>query len=446
MDYYMFEPLIPEYANASDEEIDKIGSVLGMFDVHHDFFRDLAAYFDGNQFPSDGEYIKSFEIYSDTHELTHLQELNANLRYLFLIKKFVKLFDSEKLLGSTPILKAMLLFHFYSKNQLSMRGTLRGTLKFDDPLIFLESFFAKKQSEKMINGPQNIKNGVKSLSKKQKLNMGIDALQQEIMPGLTQADINISSEILDKDYVKRLNTIACDNNMFGNIELSSEYEESEDGDELETRSIQGMSDISRIRKVEFRRNTKAQLIRKIANHGLEVQIRQSSKPRKQLAFLLIDSSGSMADDFSTSIARGVIMNRVNAVKAGNAEFYACFFNSELGEILHAYDTKSANLVAQKMYKAPSLGYDKIYESLKLAITEILKIQESTNFEFSPHIILVSDGMERTEITPKELQGVKLHTVSIGCSYDPLTNYKDLSLQSGGSYHFYSKKSKKRLFP
>jgi uncharacterized protein with von Willebrand factor type A (vWA) domain len=137
--------------------------------------------------------------------------------------------------------------------------------------------------------------------------------------------------------------------------------------------------------------------------------------------MLIDVSGSMNSVERIGTACGILMNRLKAVVAGDAELYYRFFDGDAYEE-HCVRTKAEALEAMRrvLKKNFSGGSTSIDNALRAGIRGVhAKLKEGSLIK--PHIVVVSDGCDQISVTKSELGDVVLHAFLCGGSNETLTS-------------------------
>ena len=139
--------------------------------------------------------------------------------------------------------------------------------------------------------------------------------------------------------------------------------------------------------------------------------------RKQLLYIIIDCSGSMGSGQRIYKAGGILMNRLKAVIAGEAELYVRLFDNTLKEEHHASTPEEARTL-MKYFTGHNFsgGGTNIPGCVKAAHARIEEIiaQGAT---YRPELCIVTD-----------IPGTKLHAFMVECQNPHLAG---LARRSGG---------------
>jgi uncharacterized protein with von Willebrand factor type A (vWA) domain len=171
---------------------------------------------------------------------------------------------------------------------------------------------------------------------------------------------------------------------------------------------------------------------KAATNQLLIRERGKYSEKKQLLYVVVDSSGSMREESGRRIAMaaGVLINRLMAVAKGDAALYWRFFDDKCypcSYVEHkdqAYSTITDILNTQN-FSGGGTNFDM---AIKSAVEHIETLQETMNLG-RPEIFMVTDGACHCYTKFKDLKGIKLHTAYV--SDDTCYELSDLSKQSGG---------------
>lgn len=217
------------------------------------------------------------------------------------------------------------------------------------------------------------------------------------------------------------------------IARKSDFKPDVSGEDVRNRAMESIDDIMRLRQSAF------SLLAKNPSlfHYKTVTMQHTLKERginvdkKQLIYLLIDSSGSMTSYGRFFQACGVLMNRMKAVISGDAEVYWSFFDYSPGKEYHVATKEDAKATIRRLLNTGSFsgGGTNFDRSIKEVHERMeRKLQDNPNL-IRPDLLLITDGDCGCSLTPKDIVGTKLHTVIVnGKLRDCL---KKLSEHTGG---------------
>jgi uncharacterized protein with von Willebrand factor type A (vWA) domain len=166
----------------------------------------------------------------------------------------------------------------------------------------------------------------------------------------------------------------------------------------------------------------------------QVMVREkvSREDKKQLLYVMIDTSGSMKNGNRRAKAIAVLMNRLTSVVKGDGELVIRPYDHRLHQrilVRNANEAKLAfNMLSKASFSGPSTA---THECLLEAVADIKKTVESDPKKFGGirhDLVVVTDGEDQINVTLKELDGIKLHAFI--CDGDN-PNLVNLATQSGG---------------
>lgn len=208
------------------------------------------------------------------------------------------------------------------------------------------------------------------------------------------------------------------------------------GDSIRSRIMDHMGELMRIRShnwSEYVAN-KAFFTYKAVTRQFDVRERGIHTDKKQILYLLIDSSGSMHGERIYQAA-GVLLNRLLAVASGDAILYWRFFDSQLHQehYVDTYDTAKTHIrsVLEGSYSGGGTCFDRAIRGAVASITKHLE-KDSENF-VRPEIVIVTDGEDSCSVTNDELKDIKLHVLHCKVSRMNKELIK-LAVGSGGIAH------------
>lgn len=171
------------------------------------------------------------------------------------------------------------------------------------------------------------------------------------------------------------------------------------GDEIRTRPIADFSEIPRLVATEYSYPAPMRAYRLISQSA-SIRERGWHKDRKQLLFLLVDSTGSMGFAGANGIsnaqrAGGIVYNRIKAVLRGDAEVYLQFFDTRLCGPTFVLRKKEEAVEFVRKYKLHSFsgGGTNILNAVTQSVGKIKEIRERDTDLVTPDLILVSDGQD-----------------------------------------------------
>jgi len=200
-----------------------------------------------------------------------------------------------------------------------------------------------------------------------------------------------------------------------------------EGEEVRVRPIDHLGEITRLQKTEWALPSALRNYRLVSKTAM-VRERVRREEKQQLLYMIIDCSGSMGDGQRIAKAGGVLMNRLKAVVAGEAQMYVRFFDSRLYEEHYASTPAEAKELIRrfeaKNFSGGSTAIDACAREAQKRIEEIVAEGRVTR----PELVIVTDGDDSVRLTIDDLKGTKLHAFVVERSNSALT---DLAIKTGG---------------
>ena len=167
---------------------------------------------------------------------------------------------------------------------------------------------------------------------------------------------------------------------------------------------------------------------KLATKQLVVSQKVKVINQKQLLYLLIDESGSMNNPDRIGYVLAVVLNRLEAVKNGEAVLYISLFDDVIKEPTKI-ETEAEALDFYKKFRRfkPKGDGTKIDQAIRYAVEHI---NNSIDGLTQPQIAIVTDGEDSVTIKKGEMQGITLNYVAIKSENADL---KELCHQTGGAF-------------
>ena len=137
----------------------------------------------------------------------------------------------------------------------------------------------------------------------------------------------------------------------------------------------------------------------------------------------------MSDGERIAKAGGVLLNRLKAVMAGEAEVYFRFFDGSPRQEHHAATPEQAKALMSHVLERSNFsgGSTDIRAAVRAAVERIEELLASGEQLYKPEIVLVSDG-EAAVPSREDLGGVRLHVFNVECAQAELV---ELARSTGG---------------
>ena len=212
------------------------------------------------------------------------------------------------------------------------------------------------------------------------------------------------------------------------VRRSKKVEPDPEGDDVRFRPMKHLGEIGRIPQSEWALPRPFRMYRHITGQTL-VRERCTRIERKQLLYLIIDCSGSMGSGQRIYKAGGILMNRLKAVIAGDAELYVRLFDNGLKQEHHVATPEEAREVMKHFTESNySGGSTDIPGCAKAAQTRIEEII-AEGAHYRPELVVITDGDDDTSgMSIKDFPGTKLHAFVVECRNQNLTK---LAERTGG---------------
>lgn len=212
------------------------------------------------------------------------------------------------------------------------------------------------------------------------------------------------------------------------VAKSNKLEVDPEGDERRWRPIRNLGELHKIPQSEWALPQSYRMYRALTGQT-PVRERCTRTEKRQLLYILVDCSGSMEDGERIAKAGGVLLNRLKAVVAGEAEVYFRFFDGSPRQEHHAATPEEAKaLMTQVMERGNySGGSTDIRAAVQVAAKRIEELIASGEQLYKPEICLVSDG-EAAVPSREDLGGVRLHVFNVECAQPKLV---ELARSTGG---------------
>lgn len=338
---------------------------------------------------------------------------------------FLQTVELQKFPGNSPLEQAMNLLKLLSEKKGGSGGGEGG-----EPLpIFTEN----DMSEKVGEGLNHLMDEVDSLSEDEK-----DLLDPDQDAGLGDSengDDGLQKMKLAMDMAKGKDAMLeisrnLDSLSRMQVRKSKKQESDPAGEEIRQRPIAHMGELNKVSKPSWakRQASPSYFLYQAITGALPVRERVTIIEKKQLLYIIIDCSGSMGSGKRIFKAGGILMNRLKAVIADEAELYVRFFDSSLKEEHHASTSQEAKELikhfTEKNYSGGGTDISGCARSAQKRIEEIV----AEGATYRPELVVITDGDDSINLTTKDFAGTKMHSFVVECSNKALS---DLAVKTGG---------------
>jgi Mg-chelatase subunit ChlD len=337
-------------------------------------------------------------------------QVEKAMRYHQNVTDFLGTVELDKFPGESPLEQAMNLLKLLSKKEGGQGGGEGG-----EPLpIFQEN----DNSEKVGQDLNQLMDDVESMSWDEASMLSPDKITEN-----GDGDEEISSMDLAEDMLRGKDVMLeisrhLDKLTRMQVRKSKKQEPDPAGDSVRTRPIAHLGEMNRLVKPEWALPATYRLYRMVT-HASQVRERVTTIEKKQLLYIIIDCSGSMGSGKRIFKAGGILMNRLKAVIAGEAELYVRLFDTSLREEHHASTPEEAQELirhfTEKNYSGGSTDISGCARAAQQRIGEI----EAQGSTYKPELVIVTDGDDKISLSAKEFSGTKLHAFVVDTKNDAL---------------------------
>ena len=187
-----------------------------------------------------------------------------------------------------------------------------------------------------------------------------------------------------------------------------------EGKIVEHRRMKSYDELRKIRKrrwAEFKFQ-KDLFWLKLANKEFDIRERLTKETKKQLIFILIDSSGSMNGQDRFQKALGILLNRIKAVKRNEAEVYFALFDTKMHTIHEVIEQEDCDKALNYIKMKPSGGGTKTDIAIKSAI-EYINIKLERKDLLKPELLVITDeDGSISNITKNNLNNIRIHGIAV----------------------------------
>ena len=264
---------------------------------------------DGDWRLSNGRYTKEkSEVIADRHK--------SQMGYHQNVCDFLSEIDMSRFEGETPLEQAMNCLKLLSK----MKGG-NGGGEDGEPL----PIFQEGSPEGVAHQLHDSIDSVDTLSEIEKELMGET-------PEMSKREI--AEDIMGDKSIWLEISRQLDSLSKMQVRKNKKQEADPNGEEIISRPINGFDELSKLSKSEWAayQTNRSYFWYRVAGKQARVRERVVTIEKKQLLFIIVDCSGSMDSGKRIAKACGVVMNRLKAVIAGEAELYFSFFDTKLVKV------------------------------------------------------------------------------------------------------------------
>lgn len=199
-----------------------------------------------------------------------------------------------------------------------------------------------------------------------------------------------------------------------------------EGTEVHRRPIAHLGELHRLPQAEWVLPANYRMYRAIT-HQAQIRERVHYTDKKQLLYMIIDCSGSMGQERIYK-AGGVLCNRLDGVRDGDAELYVRHFDTRLYEEFHAAKPEDIAPILQHFTRRHSAGGTEIGGCAIQAVDRIHELM-ANGLMYKPELVIVTDGGDDVSaLTIDKLRGIRLHAFIVDAANDDLVS---IARRTGG---------------
>lgn len=248
--------------------------------------------------------------------------------------------------------------------------------------------------------------------------------------------------LADRQLVQILN-ISRKMKSFSKLKTSKvqEFTPDVEGNQVRNRTMQNYGELAKIKASQYAQKVVTPHLFNYRSVTNQYMMRERGRflEKKQLLYVLVDSSGSMVEDGHTRInmAAGILVNRLMAVAKGDANVYWRFFDTQVYDVKFADSKESSQesinqILKTEQYSGGGTNFDVAINS---AVEHIESLKETMKYA-KPEIFMITDGGCSCHIKKEQLKGIKLHA-GIVADESPY-QLEQLVGATGGAYiNFYN---------
>ena len=357
---------------------------------------------------SDGEWQLHFGRYTKDRQEAINYRLNRVMAYHQAVSDFLEAVDLSQFPGQTPLQQAMSMLKLLSQQQ---GGSPSGENGEQLP-IFVDNDNPEKTAKQL----SDIMDEVDSLSKDEQELLDPDGRWQDGGQENGDGDSLNRLKVAEDLQAGKQEILDISRNLDSiskmQVHRKKRVEADPDGAEIQSRPLKGLSELARVSKTAWatRQQNSTYFLYQAISGQLQVRERVTRQDRKQVIFILVDGSGSMHSGHRHYKASGVVMNRIKAVIAGDAEVYLAVFDDKMYDPSHAATPEEAKALMKKfMGKNFSGGSTNIATAIKAAYDFIQKEMKTRDDIYRPEIVvLTDDDSSISSLKKSDIPGTKVH--------------------------------------
>jgi Mg-chelatase subunit ChlD len=365
---------------------------------------------------SDGEWSVGGGYTKNRQEVVN-HRLEKAMRYHQNVCDFLQTVDLSQFPGRTPLEQAMSLLKLLSKQSGGSGGGEGG-----EPLpIFQNNDRPEGVAEKLHETMEL----VESLDEVERemldpdSNWDADDAEQDGQESGTSGlqALKVAEDLVDGSDKRAMLEISRHLDKFTKLQVRRQKLVQPDpaGDEIRSRPIKHLGELGKVSKSAWatRQEQPTHFLYQAVTGQLPVRERVTRQDKKQAIFILVDGSGSMSGRKHHK-ATGVVMNRLKAVVAGDAEVWVSVFDTEMSEPSHATNAEEAKELIKKFRSGNFRGGGTdIASAVKAAHAFIEEKLKAGKALWRPEVVVLTDEDSSTEgLRKSEIKGTRVHGFAI----------------------------------
>ncbi len=379
---------------------------------------------------SDGEWQLRDRSWTNDRQHALADKAESRMRYHQRVQDFLRDLDATQMPGATPLEKAMGWLKLLA-SQPGGAGSGEGGEEalpiFSDEQSSGESI--AEQLEEAVSDAKSLSDEERELLDAKGGDEDEQSSDSPKNPGADPSQVRRLAEdmLKGKDEIIRVSR-HLDQLSPMRVAKSNRLEADPEGDERRWRPIRNLGELHKIPQSEWALPESYRMYRALTGQT-PVRERCTRQEKRQLLYLLVDCSGSMSDGERIAKAGGVLLNRLKAVMAGEAEVYFRFFDGSPRQEHHAATPEQAKALMSHVLERSNFsgGSTDIRAAVRAAVERIEELLASGEQLYKPEIVLVSDG-EAAVPSREDLGGVRLHVFNVECAQAELV---ELARSTGG---------------
>ncbi len=352
--------------------------------------------------------------YTTTRQEAVNNRLGKAMRYHQNVCDFLQTADLAQFPGDSPLEQAMSLLKLLSK-QVGGEGGGEG----GEPLpIFQDNDRSEGVAEKLHETMEL----AESLDEAEQEMLDPDGAWQTEKDGKKDGSsglraLKVAEDLVDGSDKRTMLAISRHLDQFTKLQIRKQKLVTPDpvGDEIWNRPIRHLGELAKVSPSAWatRQQQPTYFLYQAVTGQLPVRERVTRQEKKQAIFVLVDGSKSMLGSKHHK-ATGVVMNRLKAVVAGDAEVWVSVFDTQMSEPSHATNAEEAKELIKKFHQGNFRGGGTdIATAVKAAHVFIEEKMRAGEELWRPEVVVLTDEDSSTKgLRKSEIKGTRVHGFAI----------------------------------